>query len=74
MASSAPSRGHPSSEKGELELTIISVFNRCITQETAATAIEYAFIAGLISIAAVVAFNTIGTNLSSTFSTVASSF
>lgn len=40
----------------------------------AATAIEYAFIASLISIAIYAAAATIGTNLSSVFSTVASSF
>ena len=47
---------------------------RPFINENGATAIEYAFIAGLISIAAVAAFNTIGSNLSSTFATVASSF
>ena len=46
---------------------------RSLKPEAGATAIEYAFIAGLISIAAIVAFNTIGTNLSSTFGTVAGS-
>ena len=47
---------------------------RFCADESGATAIEYAFIAGLISMAAVAAFNTIGTSLSSTFNTVASSF
>jgi len=40
----------------------------------AATAIEYAFIASLISIAIYAAATTVGTNLSSVFTTVASSF
>jgi pilus assembly protein Flp/PilA len=40
----------------------------------AATAIEYAFIASLISIAIYVAVSAIGTQLSSTFNTVATSF
>lgn len=40
----------------------------------AATAIEYAFIASLISIAIYAAVSTIGTELSSTFNTVATSF
>ena len=48
-----------------------SHFLRSRKCEAGATAIEYAFIAGLISIAAVAAFNTIGTNVSSTFGTVA---
>jgi pilus assembly protein Flp/PilA len=39
-----------------------------------ATAIEYAFIASLISIAIYTAASTIGTNLTNVFSTVASSF
>ena len=41
--------------------------------EAGATAIEYAFIAGLISIAAVAVFNTIGTNLTTVFTSVAGS-
>lgn len=40
----------------------------------AATAIEYAFIASLISIAIYAAVSTIGTELSSTFNAVATSF
>jgi Flp pilus assembly pilin Flp len=40
----------------------------------AATAIEYAFIASLISIAIYTAASTIGSNLTSVFGTVASSF
>jgi pilus assembly protein Flp/PilA len=39
-----------------------------------ATAIEYAFVASLISIAIYAAASTIGSELSSVFSTVASSF
>jgi pilus assembly protein Flp/PilA len=42
--------------------------------EAGATAIEYAFIAGIISIAAVAGFTTIGTNVNSIFSNVASGF
>jgi Flp pilus assembly pilin Flp len=47
---------------------------RCCWREEGATVIEYAFIGVLISIAAVTAFNTIGTHLSTTFATVAASF
>lgn len=41
--------------------------------QNAATAIEYAFVASLISIVIYAAANTIGTDLSSIFSTIASS-
>jgi len=40
--------------------------------ETGATAIEYGLIAALISIAAIAAMSTVGTQLSKTFSTTAS--
>jgi Flp pilus assembly pilin Flp len=40
----------------------------------AATALEYAFVASLISIAIYAAVSTIGTQLTSVFSTVAASF
>ena len=39
--------------------------------ETGVTAIEYGLIAALISVAAVVVLGTVGTNLSSTFNTIA---
>jgi pilus assembly protein Flp/PilA len=41
------------------------------TNEDGATAIEYGLIAALIAVAAVVVMGTVGTNLSSTFNTVA---
>ena len=40
--------------------------------ETGATAIEYGLIAALISVAAIAAMTTVGTNLSKTFSNVSS--
>jgi pilus assembly protein Flp/PilA len=44
-----------------------------LSEETkGATAIEYGLIAALIAVAAVTVMGTVGTNLSSTFSTVAS--
>ena len=43
-------------------------------EERGATAIEYAFIASLISIAIYAAAVTVGTSLSTTFNTVAGSF
>jgi pilus assembly protein Flp/PilA len=44
-----------------------------INQESGATAIEYGLIAALIAVAAVVVMGQVGTNLSSTFNTVANS-
>jgi pilus assembly protein Flp/PilA len=39
--------------------------------ESGVTAIEYALIAALIAVAAIAAFTLVGTNLSTTFSTIA---
>ena len=47
--------------------TLIALFKN----EDGATAIEYGLIAALIAVAAVVVMGTVGTNLSSTFNTVA---
>jgi pilus assembly protein Flp/PilA len=44
-----------------------------IKDESGATAIEYGLIAALISVAAIAAMTTVGSNLSTTFSTVGSS-
>ena len=46
---------------------------RLIEDRTGVTAIEYGLIAALIAVAAVVVMGTVGTNLSSTFNTVATS-
>jgi pilus assembly protein Flp/PilA len=43
-----------------------------IRDESGVTAIEYALIAALIAVAAIAAFTLVGTNLSTTFSYVAS--
>jgi len=43
-----------------------------MNDQSGVTAIEYALIAALIAVAAISAFSLVGTNLSSTFSTVAS--
>ena len=45
-------------------------FNKILRDEASATAIEYGLIAALIAVAAISAMTTLGTNLSSTFSTV----
>jgi pilus assembly protein Flp/PilA len=46
---------------------------RLINDKSGVTAIEYGLIAALIAVAAVVVMGTVGTNLSSTFNTVATS-
>jgi len=47
-------------------------FSNLIKDQSGVTAIEYALIAALIAVAAIAAFTLVGTNLSSTFSYVAS--
>jgi pilus assembly protein Flp/PilA len=47
-------------------------FTKLINDESGVTAIEYGLIAALIAVAAVSMMGTVGTNLSSTFSKVAS--
>jgi pilus assembly protein Flp/PilA len=44
---------------------------KLLKNESGATAIEYGLIAALIAVAAVTVMGTVGTNLSSTFSTIA---
>ncbi|WP_033074004.1 Flp family type IVb pilin [Sphingopyxis sp. MWB1] len=48
-------------------------FKKLVRDNEAATAIEYGLIAALISVAAIAALGTVGTNLTSTFTTVGSS-
>ena len=48
-----------------------NVFRQLLSNETGATAIEYGLIAALIAVAAVTVMGTVGTNLSSTFNSVA---
>ena len=50
-----------------------SVIANLLRDESGATAIEYGLIAALIAVAAIAAFQLVGTNLSSTFNTVATS-
>ena len=45
---------------------------KMVKDQSGVTAIEYALIAALIAVAAIAAFTVVGTNLSSTFSYVAS--
>jgi pilus assembly protein Flp/PilA len=53
------------------EFAMFRIFKQCLNDESGATAIEYGLIAALISVACVVVLGTVGTNLSSTFNTVA---
>jgi len=46
--------------------------SKLINNQSGVTAIEYALIAALIAVAAIAAFTLVGTNLSTTFSYVAS--
>ena len=46
-------------------------FSSFINNQSGVTAIEYAVIAALIAVAAIAAFNLVGSSLSSTFSTIA---
>jgi len=54
-------------DKGEGRATL-----RLIGDTSGVTAIEYALIAALIAVAAIAAFSVVGTNLSTTFSMIAS--
>jgi pilus assembly protein Flp/PilA len=47
-------------------------FTKLLREQSGVTAIEYGLIAALIAVAAVGIMSTVGTNLSGTFSTVAS--
>lgn len=50
---------------------MLSLISRLTRDESGVTAVEYGLIAALIAIAAVSVMETVGTNLSNTFSTVA---
>ena len=52
-------------------MPIVKILSRVFRDESGATAIEYGLIAALISVAALAAIQMTGTNLSSTFNTVA---
>jgi pilus assembly protein Flp/PilA len=50
---------------------MLASFIKLLNNEDGATAIEYGLIAALIAVAAVTVLGTVGTNLTSTFNTVA---
>jgi len=52
---------------------IMNTFTSFLKDESGATAIEYGLIAALISVVAIIAMRAVGTNLSKTLNTVASS-
>jgi pilus assembly protein Flp/PilA len=54
-----------------LEIPMLSIFRRLMKNEHGATAIEYTLIASLIAVAAIAAFTTVGTKVSSVMSNVA---
>jgi pilus assembly protein Flp/PilA len=52
---------------------MLAVFKQLIRNESGVTAIEYGLIAALIAVAAITVMSTVGTNLSTTFQSVANS-
>ena len=52
---------------------MISMLSKLIRDESGATAIEYGLIAALIAVVIILAVTAVGTNLSATFNTVATS-
>jgi len=50
---------------------MLTTFSKLLKNEDGATAIEYGLIAALIAVAAIAAFQLVGTNLSGIFNTVA---
>jgi pilus assembly protein Flp/PilA len=59
--------------RGLAEVSMKNLFSRFIADESGVTAIEYGLIAALIAVVIIGAIQTVGTSLSGTFSTVASS-
>ena len=54
-------------------MSALSIFKDLLRNEDGVTAVEYGLIAALIAVAAVTVMSTVGTNLNSTFQTVANS-
>jgi pilus assembly protein Flp/PilA len=54
-----------------LEILMLSIFRRLMKNERGATAIEYVLIASLISVAAIIAMQTVGQKVSNVLSNVA---
>ena len=56
---------------GILQMNVLRTFFQLAKDESGVTAVEYGLIAALIAVAAVTVMGTVGTNLSSTFNTIA---
>jgi pilus assembly protein Flp/PilA len=67
-ASGSPEGVNPKRQK---DAPMKSLFSRFVKDESAATAIEYGLIAALIAVVIITAVTTVGTNLTSTFNTIA---
>ena len=52
-------------------MALVKMLKKLLNDDAGATAIEYGLIAALIAVAAVTVMGTVGTNLSGTFSTIA---
>ena len=63
---------HVAPVNGPGEPPMFASFTKLLKNEDGATAIEYGLIAALIAVAAVTVLGTVGTNLTATYSTVAS--
>ncbi len=50
---------------------MLAILSKLVENEEGATAIEYGLIAALIAVAAIAAFQLVGTNLSATFNNIA---
>jgi pilus assembly protein Flp/PilA len=57
--------------RSEKDKTMKTLFTRFAKDESGATAIEYGLISALISVVIITAVTTVGTNLKTTFNTVA---
>jgi pilus assembly protein Flp/PilA len=70
VSSSAPPyfRPHPNEE----HMDMFTVLTQLMKNEDGATAIEYGLIAALIAVAAIAAFNAVGSSLTATFNNVSS--
>jgi pilus assembly protein Flp/PilA len=61
-----------STRPGRKTMSLFQNIYRLLRDESGATAIEYGLIAALISVAAIAAFNAVGTSLTGVFNTVSS--
>jgi pilus assembly protein Flp/PilA len=67
----ATTQAHLGACQRPMEIRMFATLTKLLKNEDGATAIEYGLIAALIAVAAVTVLGTVGTNLTATFSTVA---